>query len=315
MELPTSTTGSLPPTYDPNRPIRRLPMEEQERLVKESIERAIRLQIELGISILVDGQVRADIVSMFCRKVSGFSGNTLPYQIASPIRPSETPVTVDDYKYALTFAGDHPVKAHLTGPMTLTHDANVDTVTSGYAGKQDRRLVLDMAAALGQEAYFLVQAGAHTVQIDEPVLRNGVDLDLAVEAMRIIIEKGMIPVAGLHICGNTTAILGEVIKSAPVQYVSLEAGWLRQNTLGFINRDYLNGCQKKLGLGCIDVANYTCERQRSVQDFLEQMTYRFGPENIWAVTPNCGMRMMPFDAARDKLQVMVAAASNISDNI
>lgn len=315
MKLPTSLIGSFSPTYDPNRPIRQLPLEEQDRLVKDSIQRAIQTQIDAGISILVDGQVRGDIVSMFCTQIHGFVGNTLPYRVTSPIRPNETPITVQDYVYARNLVGDRPLKAHLTGPMTLTHDAVVDTTASGYTGKTDRKFVLDMAVALAQEAHFLVQAGAQMVQIDEPVLRNGVDLELAFEAMRIIVEKGGIPIPGLHICGNATAILEEVLKSAPVQFISMEARWLRQNSLAFVDQEYLRSCNKKLGLGCIDVADYKCERQRSVQDFLEQMVFRFGQENIWAVTPNCGMRMMPFDSAKAKLQIMVAAASDLSDNI
>ena len=310
MTLKTSTTGSWPPIYDPDKPIRQLPAEEQDRIVHESIERAIRDQIELGIDILVDGQVRDDIVSLLAYKLPGYEGRTLPYRAVDRIRPANEPITVQDYLYAKTLAGDRPLKAHITGPMTLARATLVDP-GSPYSSRNDPQLILDLAQALGQEAHYLVEAGAEIVQIDEPALVDGVDLELALSAMKQVVEIGEIPFPGLHICRNVTRVMDEVLERSPVKMVSIEGEWLRRDELAHINRDFLSRCGKQIGLGCIDVRNYAIERLFSVQSFLGFMIDRLGEEHIWAAMPNCGLRPVPHDIALKKLSIMVKSARSL----
>jgi 5-methyltetrahydropteroyltriglutamate--homocysteine methyltransferase len=306
MALKTSTTGSWPPTYDPDKAIRHLPVEEQDRIVHESIERAIHDQIELGIDVLVDGQVRDDIVSLFASRLPGYEGGTLPYRAVDRVRPADEPITVQDYLYAKRLAGDRPLKAHITGPMTLARATLVDA-ESPYQSRNDPNLVLDLARALGQEARCLVEAGAETVQVDEPALADGVDLDLAFKAMKQIVEIGEIPFPGLHICKNVTRILDDVLSRSPAKMVSIEGEWLRRGELNRINRDYLSRCGKQIGLGCIEVRNYSIERLTAVQNFLDFMLDRLGEEHIWAAMPNCGLRPVPHDVALKKLKLLVSA--------
>jgi 5-methyltetrahydropteroyltriglutamate--homocysteine methyltransferase len=278
--------------------------------VHESIERAIRDQVELGIDILVDGQVRDDIVSLFAPKLRGYEGKTLPYCAVDRIRPSDEPITVGDYLYARNLAGDRSLKAHITGPMTLARATLVDA-ESPYDSRNDPRLVRDLAEALGKEARYLVEAGAEIVQIDEPALADGVDLGLAFEAMEEIVEIGEIPFPALHICKNVTRILDDVLTRSPVKMVSIEGKWLRHEELSHINRDYLSHCEKQVGLGCIKVRDYSIDRLTSVQNFLDLMAARLGEEYIWAAMPNCGLRPVPHEVALKKLKVMVSAAGSL----
>lgn len=305
--LRTSSTGSWPPTYDLNKNIRYLPDDERERHVHESIERAIHDQIELDIDILVDGQVRDDIVSAFAAKLPGYQGKALPYRAVDRIRPSDEPVTLRDYLYAKSLAGDKPVKAHLTGPMTLSRATVVD-VASPYKSRNDPKLVKDIAEALGQEARNLVEAGAEVVQIDEPALTDGVDLDLAFGAIRQIVEIGEIPFPALHVCKNVTRILDAVLQRSAVKMVSIEGEWLRYDELRHIDRLFLAQCDKQIGLGCIEVSDYSIERLPSLMSFLDTMVDRLGDDHIWAVMPNCGLRFVPHDIAWKKLSVMAKAA-------
>lgn len=309
MSLKTSTTGSWPPTYDPNKTIRTLSIEEQERLVHQSIERAVNDQIELGIDILVDGQVRADIVSHFALNLPGYQGTTLPYYAAGHIRPSEIPITTPDFLYAKRLT-DKPLKAQITGPMTMARATQV-SAESPYASRNDPKLVFDIAEALGQEARFLVQAGAEIIQIDEPAFADGIDLTIAFEALKRIIEIGEIPIPALHICKNVTRILDDVLTLSPVKAVSIEGDWLRQDELSHVNQDYLSRCGKQIGLGCIEVRNHSVERPTAVQNFLDLMVDRLGEEHIWAVMPDCGLRLIPHHIALNKLKVMVNAARSL----
>lgn len=306
MALKTSLTGSYPP-IKADKLYRYLPDSEVDSLVRESTERAVKDQIELGIDILVDGQVRDDIVSIFCRHTPGFSGNTLPYRIVEPIRPSEKPITLSDFLIAKELTNGKPIKAHITGPMTIARGSVVDP-KSGYSGKTDPNLVMDIAVALGTEARSLVAAGAEIVQIDEPVLADGTDLDMAFKSMEKIIEIGEIPFPALHACGNVCGILHRVLDSAPVKAISIEGEWLRHEELLDINSEHLRRSRKQIGLGCISVSNYKVEKNRTIENFIDQMIQRLGEENIWAIMPNCGMRIMPIDKTKEKLRVMVTAA-------
>ncbi|MCL4301556.1 MAG: hypothetical protein KJ077_38000 [Anaerolineae bacterium] len=311
MTLKTSSVGSYPPLYDPNQSIHHKPKQEQDEIVRQSIERAIHDQKELDIDVLVDGQARDDVISLICPYLLGFSGNTLPYRVIARIQPSKEPITVADYLLAKKLAGGKPLKAHLTGPMTIIRSAFVDP-NSGYASKTDPTLIKDIAFALGQEAKFLVGEGAEIVQIDEPVLADGVDLDLAFEAIRQIIEIGEIPFPALHVCGNVSRILPDILTRSPVKMVSLEGSWLKREELAYIDRNYMTQCGKQFGLGCISVVDYNVERPRTVQNFLDQMVTRLGAENIWAVMPNCGLRPVPYEIAKAKLKVIVDAAKSLA---
>jgi 5-methyltetrahydropteroyltriglutamate--homocysteine methyltransferase len=310
MKLRTCLTGSYPPTYDPEKPIRALPLDEQDRIVHESITRAIHDQIGLGIDILVDGQARDDIVSVFASKLPGYAGPSLPYRAVARIRPSELPITVEDYRYAKELAGNRLLKAHITGPMTMAR-ATLVQADSPYASRNDPRLIRDLAEALGQEARLLVQGGAEAVQIDEPVLADGVDLEIAFEAMRTIVDIGQIPLPALHACGNVTRILDSILTQSPARIVSIEGAWLRNDELAHVNYAYLSDCGKLIGLGCIQVGDYKIEKLARVQNFLDEMVVRLGEENIWAAMPNCGLRLVPYDVAQAKLRVMVDAVKSL----
>ena len=310
MPLKTSLTGSWPPLYNLEEGIRLMPLEEQEQIVRDSIAQAVQDQIELGIDILVDGQVRDDVVFLFASKLPGYEEKVFPYHVIDRIRPAEEPITVQDYLYAKQLAGNRPVKAHLTGPMVLERSTQVDP-NSVYAGKHDPQLILDLAKALGQEARFLVEAGASVIQIDELVLSEREDLDLAFEAMRVIVETGQIPVPALHACGNVTPILDQILTKAPLKMVSIEGGWLNHEALRHIDRDYLAKCGKQIGLGCIGVSDYTVDKFERVHAFLTQMVERLGEEGIWAAMPDCGLRPVARETARQKIEVMVKAAQAV----
>jgi len=272
MPLKTSLTGSYPPIESPQ-PYRLLPKPQQNSLVLKSIQRAMNDQIELGIDILVDGQVRDDIVSLFFSHLPSINGENLPYHLVGKIKPTDEPITLDDYLSAKKLVGNIPLKAHITGPITLARSLVVD-IESPYTSKTDPQLIDDLAVMLGEEAKHLVKAGAETVQIDEPVLADGADLDIAFMAMRKIIEIGEIPFPALHACGNVSDVLHSILAEAPIKAVSIEGSWLKREELLDIDKKMLKKYDKLIGLGCISVPDYKIETLRSVQNFIDQMITR-----------------------------------------
>jgi|SaaInl7_200m_RNA_FD_contig_123_14613_length_971_multi_2_in_0_out_1_2 5-methyltetrahydropteroyltriglutamate--homocysteine methyltransferase len=130
MTLKTSTTGSYPPIFDPDLTFHADADSEHEFKIQKSIKRAVEDQLRLGIDILVDGQVRDDIVSLFAKHLPAFDEKQLPYRIAGKIQPLGEGITVDDYKQAVDLVpegNNKPVKAHVTGPMTIARGSYLDT--------------------------------------------------------------------------------------------------------------------------------------------------------------------------------------------
>jgi len=310
--MKTSLTGSYPPSYEINRPLRnRLPAE-QEELVFLSITQAVNDQNDAGIDYPVDGQVRDDFVSIFANHLPGFISGSIPYAVNSRVEPSEQPITVGDFQYARSLAPDKPFKAHITGPIVISQSIKL-IEGAPYASRHDRQLILDLARALGHEARLLVEAGAEVIQIDEPNLSDGVDLELAFEAMQIIFDSAKPPFPALHACSNILPIITTLLERAPVRMISLEGTILNDPSLSHINRKYLQDCGKQIGLGCIDVRGNPKEVEtiQVLQISLDQFAHRLGLENIWAAMPNCGMRRLERNVAKQKLEILAKAAHAI----
>jgi 5-methyltetrahydropteroyltriglutamate--homocysteine methyltransferase len=315
MALKTATTGSFPPTFDVTLGLAHLGEDEREMQVRASIERAVRDQIELGLDILVDGQPRDDIISLYTRRLAGFDHCALPCRVVGQVGPADGPITVADFVYARRYArqivGDRPFKAHLTGPLTLARSSQIAS-NAGYANRNDPRLAFDLAHALAREARWLGEAGAELIQIDEPVLKDGVDRDAAFEAQRIIVEEGQIARPLLHVCGNVTHILKDILHRSPARIVCIEGAWLDDPVLAEIDRQFLADGKRQIGLGCVYTNNHTIERATAIQSFLDRTVPRLGEDQIWAVTPNCGMRMMNYECAYAKLKSMISAVRSLS---
>lgn len=308
MALKTSLTGSYPPLAAAAQAHQDSAEEAPDLLIQQGIRRAVEDQKELGVDFLVDGQIREDIISLFANRLGGFVPHSTPFRIKDRVTCAAEPITVRDYVYARLNAGSQPLKAHITGPITLARASRIAPENSAYGDRNDRRLVMDLAEALAREAEALVDAGAEVVQIDEPALADGVDMNTAFEAIGLIVERARIPFPALHVCGNVTYILKELLQNCPVRMVSIEGAFLNHKNLQSIDAAFLSGAGKQIGLGCIQVVDLRIDRQRAVQDFLDAMVMRLGEENIWAAMTNCGLRTLPHAVAREKVRVLVDAA-------
>jgi 5-methyltetrahydropteroyltriglutamate--homocysteine methyltransferase len=299
VHVVTTITGSYPPIVDE---------EGKPASVKDSIRRAVDDQIAAGLDLLTDGQIRADIVSLFARHIPGFEGDQLPYSVADRITPAPKPITVDDHLFAKSLAPGRPFKAHITGPTIMAQTATVDLNRSPYQSNRDPSLILDIARALAQEARAVRgQGGARYIQIDEPSLGFGADLEVALQAVDLIAAEVEYPI--LHICGDVRHILKSVLDMEHVKAISIEGKYLRQ--MAWLEKEVLAEHGKQIGYGCIRVDT---SQERSVATIQRDIAYavqRLGAESIWAVHPECGLRQRTRDVALDKVTRMVEATRNL----
>ena len=199
--FPVTTVGSWPRPPELTRAQReyrrgRIDRNAFDRAADDAIVTLLRLQHDLGVDILTDGELRRDnFYSFVAQKLAGVRLMTLAemldvvedkagfeqllqtldvpaYSISSPICVGPVarrePLTVDDLRFARRHT-DRPIKVTLPGPYLLTRAMFVPELSRlHYADKE--ALAEDIVALLRDELAELAAEGADFVQFDEPVL-------------------------------------------------------------------------------------------------------------------------------------------------
>jgi 5-methyltetrahydropteroyltriglutamate--homocysteine methyltransferase len=292
----TTVIGSYPLRYD--------------ELGEQAIVRAVEEQISAGVELVSDGQTRSDMVSVYAgvldgvelRPEPGSSGKKL--HIVGKVALGDPSMFVDDFLLAARTAGGRAaVKAIVTGPVTLAFSSILDT--KAYAGYRDPSLHMDLSNALLGIARKLQKAGAEHFQIDEPFFSVGAPMDLAREAVENIAARLDGEVA-LHVCGDVSKVFDQLLEFRGVGVLSHGFAGTPAN-LALVSRGKLERAGKRLGFGCVDSASEVVEDPEAVNGLL-QLGIRLAGKTNLVVHPDCGLRALPHDVARRKLEVMCRAA-------
>src|SRR6267143_4291510 len=126
--------------------------------------------LSVGQDVETDGQIRwNDPVSHVARGLSGFriegllrtfDTNTYYRQPAAVVPIGrERPFLVEAFRFAAAAAAPRPVKAIVTGPLTLSR------LSRDARGRSRQHLTLEIASALNRELRDLEAAGAALIQI------------------------------------------------------------------------------------------------------------------------------------------------------
>ncbi len=284
--------------------------EELEQLEKKATAHWIQLQEELGLDVLVDGEMyRGDMVTYFSEEMEGFAisglvrsyGNRY-YRKPIAVGPvgRKAPVTLKWWKYAQDLT-DRPVKGMLTGPYTIA-----DWSFNEYYPNREA-FILDVARAVHEEAVDLERAGARYIQIDEPaVSTRPEEMELASRALGIV-TQGLNAYTITHICyGDFNAVFDQVIR-LPVDMLDLEMANSGYDILDLF-RDH--PVEKSLSMGVVDVHNHTIETVDQVKEGIRKGLEVFPPERLY-IDPDCGLKTRQEEEAIAKLRVMVTAVKEI----
>jgi len=272
----------------------------------------IKMQEELGIDILVDGEIyRGDMVAYFAENFEGFKIGGLVRSYGNryyhkPIIVSEVqrinPVTLDMFKFAQSQT-KKPVKGMLTGPYTIM-DWSFDEY---YPSRRDATLAL--AKVVHDEAIDLQNAGAKYIQIDEPAVSTRIDeIDLAIEAMRIV-TKGLTAKTITHICYGDFEKIYPKMLSLAVDQIDLEMANSNFDLLDvFKNHKFT----KEIGFGVLDVHTHRIESKEFVKKGINRALEVFSPEKLY-IDPDCGLKTRTPEEAYQKLRVMVEAVKEVKE--
>ncbi|KZX12652.1 methionine synthase [Methanobrevibacter curvatus] len=284
---------------------------------KNDIKFSVESQLNAGIDIISDGQVRGDMVELFLDFIPGFKKDGNTFYLKSKITKPQNPLRVKDLKIAIKYMNDYlnsnnnlkkynkeeidkkGVKGIITGPSTLIQSSKI-----GNIYKNQELAILDLAEVLKYEAIALENAGAKMIQIDEPFLSTGLlDVNTAKKAISIMSEEINIPFA-IHCCGDIKDIFKD-LTSFNVDIIDCEFAGNPCN-FDFLNGNakYLDG--KKIGLGVIDTSNPKIESVEEIVQTIEKGIAIVGENNL-LIDPDCGMKMLSEEIAFKKLENMVKA--------
>lgn len=273
---------------------------------KQSIKESVISQLDAGIDIVSDGQVRGDMVSIFTQYIPGMKledGNTV---VVSKIRKPNREISVDDLKFAKKvikdyYGGNVPegkgIKGIITGPTTIIHSSRI---ASFYKNKEDA--IIDLAHSLKFEVDAIAEkVQPEYIQVDEPFLSTGmVDIKVAREAINILKENLDVPLA-MHVCGTLNDVFSDIARFN-VDILDFEFAGNNVN-LGVLekNAELVNG--KKIGFGCVDSSVNEVDDIDDVDYLVSKAVEIVGKENL-LLDPDCGLRRAPKDVAFEKLQMI-----------
>ncbi|MFX0068539.1 MAG: methionine synthase [Promethearchaeota archaeon] len=279
----------------------------------DAIKIAVDVQLEAGIDLISDGQVRYDMIKYFTGTIPGFKITGHESVVAGKISPRKNrSIIVEDLLWVKQYVGERAkVKGIITGPMTLISSCKISK-TSPYDNIFDRRLYRDTAEALAVEVKMLTEAGADSIQIDEPFYSVGVPMDLAKECIELIVDGVQVPVS-LHACGDIRKVFDHLLDFVGVDVLSHEFAASPQN-LEVVTREKLENNDKRLGVGCIKTNTEQIETQKEVLNLLRKAVELVGSENIW-IHPDCGLTLLSCDTAQLKLKTMMEATRQLAKEL
>jgi 5-methyltetrahydropteroyltriglutamate--homocysteine methyltransferase len=278
-----------------------------EKAERQATEFWIRTQEQLGVDVLVDGEMyRGDMVAYFAEHLEGFEEGGLVRSYGNrfyhkPIITGEVhweePITVEWWKYARGLTSK-PLKGMLTGPYTVMDWSFIEYYP-------DRRTAcLALAKEIRKEVEALIEEGAKIIQIDEPAVSvRPEELPVAIEAMHVVTDS--LPAYFItHICYGAFENIYPGMLDLPVDNFDLE---MSNSGLDMLELFKGRRFTKDISFGLVDVHSHLVEDEPIVEQRLRQALATLPQEAIW-VDPDCGLKTRTVAEAIAKMQAVVTAA-------
>ncbi|MBI2153679.1 MAG: methionine synthase [Candidatus Rokubacteria bacterium] len=301
---------------------------------RDAVLIALKEQEAAGIDIVTDGeQSRQHFVHGFLEQVEGIDfakrvtigirANRYKAEVPTVVGPirRKGPVHSDEVRFARAHT-QKKLKFTIPGPMTI-----VDTIADEYY-RDRRRLALEFARVINEEAQELAALGVDVLQLDEPAFNVYLD-DVKTWGIETLhrATDGISCKTAVHICygyGIKANIewkqtLGSewrqyeetfpLLAQSRIDQVSLECANSRVplSLLGLLKG-------KDVLVGVIDVATNTIETPEQVAETLRKAMAFVAPDRLYPCT-NCGMVPLARQVARGKLGALAAGAALVRKDL
>ena len=300
-----------------------------EAIINKATQEIISDQIECGIDIITDGEVRREnYIHYHCRFLKGIDFDNLTKQTARTgnydcYLPTiinkvefDKPFLSNEFKINQKFSSK-PVKVTIPGPLTIT-----DTIADDYY-KDNKKLGIDLSIAINNEVKILADSGCNYIQIDEPLFARKTE-----EALNFGIENLERCFHGIpneiekivHICcGYPDKVDAINYPKAPVNSYNNLASYLEDssvNTISIEDAHRHNDLKlledfktKKIIFGLIKIASSEVEEVEEIRTRIKDCLNHIDAERLIAA-PDCGLGYLSRDMAKMKLKNLSAAAKS-----
>ncbi len=293
--LSTTVVGSFPATPDRDRLLASYRTDQDPFL--ESISESVEAQVSAGIEIITDGQTRNDMIKLFTTELSGIRMKLKPVVIGQI--GFKGAITVNDQEYVRSIVGEECLlKGIITGPFTLA-----STCIDEHYGSREK-LAFAFAEALNREAR-LLDGVVDIVQVDEPFF----SVELPEYASDIIstVFSGVGKPRAMHVCGDVSGIFGQLV-DFDVDILDHEFAAHPELLDVVADVDF----DQTIGLGCVRSDVNEVESVSTISERIKKGKDCIG-DNKLLLDPDCGLRHVSGEVARQKLVNMVKARNVIRD--
>jgi 5-methyltetrahydropteroyltriglutamate--homocysteine methyltransferase len=310
--LPTTSVGSFGKPDDlvaarGQHARNEITQEELQRLEERATEFWVRQQEEIGIDVLVDGEMyRGDMVAYFAQLMGGLTLGGLVRSYGNryyhkPIIAGEVkwpgPMTVAWWKRTQAMTR-RPVKGMLTGPYTIMDwSFNDHYPTRAHAA-------MALAREIRKEVEALIEAGCKLIQVDEPALSvRAEELPVAIEAMHVVTD-GLPAYFFTHVCYGAFEFIYPAMLELPVDNWDLE---MSNSGLDLVELFREHPFTKDLSFGIVDVHTHAMEDPDAVKERVARALSVLPAPQVW-LDPDCGLKTRTVDETIGKLRLVVDAA-------
>ena len=346
--FPTTVIGSLPRTAW----IRDLILDRKsgqideaaaDRELDRAIDSLLMLQERAGLDEITDGEWRREsYVKIFAERVRGFENDLnpsggLPYPAVVAPLEYYRPIAVDEIRFSRPRT-ERRLKATLPSPYIIGRRMwHPEHSAAAYPKRE--QLMTACVPILRQEIEALREAGADTVQLDEPWLSTLVDpkfrekdgvtdvqyeMDLCVDLLNQTLDGITGVDTGVHLCHahfdrqhgseGPYDVIMPALNQIRVQTISME--YATPVAGGFESLAQFPD-NVRLGLGCIDHCDRNVETAETVVSRVERAIQFIDKERI-TLHPDCGFapsvqNPMDLDEAYLKLKAMCQAAEMLRE--
>lgn len=318
--LQSTTVGNYPklPSQEGQPNIRRLlhrldkgdlTREELDHAYRDVTTRVVREQVEAGIDLPTDGQIRwDDILTPFAAELEGFEINGLIRWFDNNVyyrKPVVTgsvrwtkPITVTQQTFAQEVAG-REIKAVLPAPYSF-----VELSENRYYHNRST-LLTDVVAALRRETEALIDAGVKHIQFDDPSLQfTPSAVTEGVEALNAVVEGLKAQFWVCYYFGGINPLLPHLSKLR-VSVIAADCVSRKSNFDQLLNYDG----EQNVCFGILEARNIMLEREDDLLRRYEQISARF--PNAW-VSPSCGLEFLPHRDALAKVRLLGGSVKRFS---
>jgi len=302
--------------------------DDAEHIFQKATKEVINDQIECGIDILTDGEVRREnYIHYHCRHLDGIDFNKLTKKVARTGNyecwlptiidtvKAKKPFLVKEWKLAQKMT-TKPLKITIPGPMTIA-----DTISNEFY-ESPKKMGEDLAEAIKVEINRLAEAGCEYIQVDEPLfarkpkeaIEYGIkNLEKCFEG---IINKKIDKIT--HICCgypdkldainypkaslNSYHEVAEILDNSIIDTISIEDAH-RYNDLNLLKK-YKN---KKIIFGVIKIASSKIDSEKDIYNRVKETLNYIDKERL-LLAPDCGLGHLPKELSKIKLKIMSEVA-------